>query len=249
MKKYIHKLLLGTICALAAHTSWASIISYNGYTHDTNTDVVTGGGLEWLQWDLTIATDVLDALAAYESSYLGGGWRLANNTEMAALFNAFDFGIGSTEHGSWGTDDDVWYISETPSDGDLELETDPEIVFSTMFGTTWKLDEGLGNPFVQTGAVYGDLLDTYGFLNVAYVADDWTHGNGDEAANRAELAGNQANLNGIQWDAGVALVRGLDEPESDTVIVSEPSAAFLFLFGLVGTAFSRLSKTQNTLKS
>ena len=65
----------------------AEIITYAGYEHDTDTNVVNGDGLSWLRWDQTISMTANAAVSAYEAE----GWRLANNIEMAGLLKRFQF--------------------------------------------------------------------------------------------------------------------------------------------------------------
>lgn len=81
--------IITLICLTFTLSTHAASISYYGYTLDTETNIVTGGGLRWLQWDETTGQSVTQALATHGSS----GWRLATSSEMATLFNAFDFRI------------------------------------------------------------------------------------------------------------------------------------------------------------
>jgi len=39
--------------------AFAGLITYNGHTLDENTNIVTGGGLEWLQWTETKGQSVV----------------------------------------------------------------------------------------------------------------------------------------------------------------------------------------------
>jgi len=66
-------------------SSQASTVSFNGYTLDTNNNIVTGGGLRWLQWDETVGLSVNEALAN------NNDWRVATDSEMNALMS--DFGL------------------------------------------------------------------------------------------------------------------------------------------------------------
>lgn len=68
----------------------AELISYNGYTLNTDTNIVTGGGLEWLQWTETEGMSVNDALSTHN------GWRIATSTDVTNLINSFNFGLTST---------------------------------------------------------------------------------------------------------------------------------------------------------
>ena len=83
MKTFIASCLLVTSMA-----SQAALISYNGYQRDSASNIVKGGGLEWLKWDVTNGTSINSALATYAKD----GWSLASNIHIATLFNVFQFG-------------------------------------------------------------------------------------------------------------------------------------------------------------
>ena len=74
MKTFIASCLLVTSMA-----SQAAIISHYGYERDSASNIVTGGGLEWLKWDVTKGLSINAALAAYSAD----GWMLASNSQMA----------------------------------------------------------------------------------------------------------------------------------------------------------------------
>lgn len=82
----IRKMLF--LATLAASLSaQASTLSYYGYTLDTDTHIVTGAGLQWLQWDQTVEVPVKTA----EQTYGAAGWRLATAQEMSNLLHDFEF--------------------------------------------------------------------------------------------------------------------------------------------------------------
>lgn len=43
--------LLILILLACSPTTFAAVITYGSYSHDTDTNIVTGDGLEWLRWD------------------------------------------------------------------------------------------------------------------------------------------------------------------------------------------------------
>jgi len=63
----------------------AGLITHNGYTLNEETNIVSKGRLEWLQWDVTLNTSVDDALETHN------GWRLATILEVDALFESIFF--------------------------------------------------------------------------------------------------------------------------------------------------------------
>ena len=85
--KYIQllKLALNTLLLLISFNGNSAIIESRGYSLDTSTNIVTGDGLEWLNWNETIELSVANV---YESSQFNG-WRLATSYEMRNLLNTF----------------------------------------------------------------------------------------------------------------------------------------------------------------
>ena len=61
----------------------AALITHNGYMLNTNTNIVTGGGLEWLQWDVTLGMSISDALTNVAGTFDGG--RLDSCNQHASL--------------------------------------------------------------------------------------------------------------------------------------------------------------------
>jgi hypothetical protein len=218
-----------TICALllSSFTANASIISYAGYTHDTDTDIVVGGGLEWLQWDLTVGQSIETALINYASD----GWGLASNIQTSALFNAFDFGS------TFDSDESTTQGFNTGTD--LGTEDSANHAFITMFGDTYNplgsiTDYGEGG-YDYSGAYFGTDLNANGLYNTAFIWDDYTQPNGMVHPGRAVLRADEFGA-GSNWsNYGVALVRPATVPE--------PAPLVLLLTGLVGVIVARKRKT------
>ena len=232
MKKLIALLLLSTV----SQVSIAAVISYGGYSHDDSTNIVVGNQLEWLQWDLTLGQSVQWALDGNANSIEGGGWRLANNSEMSQLFNAFDFSQGSQVFDDDRRTDQKIYTGIS-SDEDLN-ETDK--IFISMFGDTFQAaygpDYGLGvDNLNMSAAMFAD--PDRQTANWGKVQDDfygyWDRGLGTYAGfvelNRDKY---QLNLN-YEW-SGLALVREAKVPE--------PSILSLMGAGLAGLGFARRNR-------
>ena len=84
MKK---SLFLFLIFAKASFFANASLISYSGYTLDTDTSIVTGGGLEWQRWPSTNGLGLTEFNLLSNGYY--SGWRLATSDEVIGLLDAF----------------------------------------------------------------------------------------------------------------------------------------------------------------
>ena len=200
----------GLVAAISiSSVAGAATISYNGYSLDTDTNIVTGGGLEWLQWDETVGISANDALVTYD------GWRLANATEFASLLNSFNF--GTTFDSS-----DMFAISN-PSDSTAVLN------FLELFGDNRLASGTSGDGFEKgTGALYsGQTMGYYSVFAIDY--NDLTGSLGPVGSNFLFaspdfLVGDDAG--GVR---GVALVRSVSS-------VPVPAAAWLFVSGLIGLA-------------
>ncbi len=75
---YLLKPALTTLLLLISFNGSSAIIESRGYSLDTSTNIITGGELEWLNWDETISMSVANV---YDSP-LFSGWRLATSDEM-----------------------------------------------------------------------------------------------------------------------------------------------------------------------
>ena len=141
--------LLATVLMLWFGTMHAALVSHHGYTLDTETNIVTGGGLEWLQWDVTLGDSVNTALG----NHAANGWRVATNTEMSTLLNAFPFGM---------VFDDIESTQQTIS---LASEGDKAAEFIALFGETQ-----LSSPTnKRSQATYGTDLNANGYINHTYI--------------------------------------------------------------------------------
>lgn len=225
------KILIGLGLLLSCGTAHAGLISYHGYTLDEDKNIVTGGGVEWLQWDLTIAKSINSTIAdiadgTMNGIYYGTGWRLASNAEMAALFNAFVFGANFT----WDSLETTSQTATTPFDVAEDISTDPELQFISLFGRTDPLSASANtsNPRRFSGALFG--LDLNGDFNYNFVTvyDDYIQAvSGTQIANFARI-GDDQDFDGdsIVTNRGIALVR-------DIPVVPEPRALALFAFALL----------------
>jgi len=193
------KKLVAAVLLLGFGTANAALVSYNGYTLDTDTNVVTGGGLEWMQWDETLGQSVNQALA----NHGGSAWRIATNTEMAALLNAFSFGI---------TFDGI----ESTSQGTSAEEGIKATNFIELFGQTQL---GASGPRAQ--AFYGSDLNNNGIVNHLYV-QHFASSDGFQVFDYGDTYPHITfTPDKVQFNAGVALVR----------VVGTPIPAAVWLFG------------------
>jgi len=252
MKGFSIIALLAVAALALPLTTHAGPITHNGYTLDEGTHIVSGGGLEWLQWDQTIGRSV----NAVITDPLYAGWRLANNNEMASLFNAFT--LGATH---WDTDPTTEQIQKTAWDSSEEsIFNNFMSLFSITYDGSNRVDitYAVDDPAHKTSAFYseGDLTSqsytTGGYIRVgiAGVRDDRTViattnrratiGQKDAEASmyRTEPTPNDFqdalfSLNS-QPSVGVALVR--------VSVVPEPSSFAIFLLGMIGLASRRFKK-------
>ena len=239
MKKIIMGLSLLFTCSFAN----AALITYNNYTLDEDTNIVSGGGLQWLQWDVTVGMTINEALADIADGIINGinygsGWQLASNVQMAALFNAFVLGASQP----WDENENTGQQAVNYDGPGIEdVATDPELQMVALFGSTDpdNIDtRGSDDPLDFTGALFGNDLDGDDLYNYAVVMDDYAIKNV-----RAFQGTNYLLLDNYSADfrrsgnggLGVALVRA-PLPPTD---VAEPGALALMALGLFGLVMRR----------
>lgn len=207
-----------SICAttlVLSNSANADLISYNGYTLNTDTNIVSGGGLEWLQWDETIGLSANDALANY------GGWRIASATEMSILINSSNLGITLDPL-------DMVFQFATPEDS-------AALNFIELFGDNY-LASGTTYPDAYSEQMVSALFSSesfpnlYGATTIEYnLLDNRIGPVGSNLLFTDDGVLTGADSGGLR---GVALVR-------DVAVVPVPAAVWLFgsgLLGLIGVA-------------
>ena len=214
--------LVGAVI-LYSHFSIAATISHYGYTLDTDTDIVTGGGLEWLQFDETGGQSVSEAIGTYSDS----GWSLATVENVLNLFYDF-FGV-----------------SESPGFGDSLLEAHYDAIegedqpinhfieiFGDTFATSGQGSHGGSDHFQSSSFQFGALNEN-GFYQWGLVHDDYNNGFSSDVMIGGMFKLDEGFLS-ANSTYGIALVR----PQ----IVPIPTTAWLFastLMALAGLARRR----------
>jgi hypothetical protein len=225
---------------IASTSSQAALIEYQGYSRHADSDVVTGGGLEWLKWDVTKNMSIVDALLEYQHA----GWSLASNAQMALLLNDFQFGKNDWNDVEWESQSS-YLVSANSVDTAM-------LSFFELFGYTdlWE-DNVVGTCGYFVGAAcpgyiykavyafYGNDADGDQLFNLAHMFTGRILSTADGFAyrNSAELGADYSDpFWGAQHNAGVALVRTAG---STPLPVSLPGSFSLFFLGLVALAYRR----------
>ena len=203
----------------------AGIITYGSYSYDTDTNVVVGDGLEWLQWSITRGMGY-GATSQIGSSY-GGGWEIATAGQIAGLINNFNFGL------SWDPENPTNAGVSVPVTSDYK--SGPFSNFISMFGYTYYGSEG--NAFADWSKL-GALAIFESSNNMTPSLRVWSYGSISRISccDFQETADIYSYSNFYQSNlyskTGVALVRRSTAPPISTVPV--PAAAWLFGSGLIG---------------
>lgn len=159
------QLLVFVGCMAMAFSSQAAVITHNGFSSDSNTQIVTGGGLEWLRWDLTAGMSIEQATAdiadgTINNVNVGTGWRLASNAEMAVMLNTF--GVGGM---NWDTDETTRQEYSIPWTGDNSYTSaNPELQIMQLFGHTASRPNW-HDPYHYVAAMFGEDLNANQMYN------------------------------------------------------------------------------------
>ncbi len=212
-------------------SSQATLISHNGYQRDSASNIVKGGGLEWLKWDLTKGSSINSAIAKYSKD----GWVLASNVQMAALLNAFQFGKSD-----WTSQENIyqsvagkWDASESTVYNNFV-----ELFGFTTFNTCAQGEvlscHAAEDPRKNAYAIFGSDANKDGMVNIAMVVDDATlygmFGN-SYLEPSVMITADIAPYFYSSSNHGVALVR---TPQPSVSPVNTSATLSLFVFGLIG---------------
>jgi hypothetical protein len=227
----LKKVFFASFLLVTSLASQAGLMSHYGYERDSGSNIVKGGGLEWLKWDVTKGMSINTALSKYASE----GWSVATNTQMANLFNAFQFGKSD-----WYPNQSSAIFTQWTAD-----EQQPHDHFVKLFGETYsnvcesstsRGCDSIADPYVFSRAIYGDRQVSGKGYWWAYIGLDSTYLSwsidGDRLLdNRAGLVHNELTIELTSTsDAGVALVRTVP---SNPTPVNAPVSFSLFAMGLV----------------
>lgn len=201
------------IILLYTSSTWADVITVGDFSHDTSTNIVTGDGLEWLQWDETIGYSIHDYQLGNTNAISGGDWRLATRDEMVELYRNFlpsksSYYIPSSWEGSFisgiaWSENSIYNLAE----------------FNQMFGVTHSfVENNNGFEVNYSGAFWGEE-DAYGYaviqgaqgislgpsINASVVLNPYKR----DLTATSNLVSFYGDLNEI--DFGLALVREANE--------------------------------------
>ena len=236
MLKKLSKLAVG-FTFLTSFSSYAGLITHSGFTLDTDTNIVSNGEQEWLQWDQTINASFDDVLNEHT------GWSIANADQMVGLLANF-FGTAgvSASKKSYGLkgvyNEDSDYIN-----------------FIELFGYTERsanFNNGrdrltYNDGYLRTSVRFTDDRMSEGLLRKATITDDYATSRYCSFCSPRYNSGTSGGIvdfsggiysNSFQFTGtGIALVRDLH-------VVPEPSTFALFSLVLLGVTL-RLKRNRS----
>ncbi|MFN6971505.1 MAG: hypothetical protein ACK4NN_11605 [Rheinheimera sp.] len=233
---------LSAILLLSSIGVEAGIIEYNGYSRDESSNIVRGGGLEWLKWDATAGLSIQDAIVKYEAQ----GWKLANNSQMTSLVNSFKFGkdswINPENDGLWQTIYQPWTSEENSAHNH----------FSRIFGgfsLSRTCNEDLRvnctdskDPHIFSAALFGEINNIENEYNHLMVIDDYTffYGNSSTTYNQhyAEMVNDNWPIEWSYYMFSVALVRA----ELPSNPIPAPGSVGIVILSVIWLAFRNRSR-------
>lgn len=182
-------------------TSNAEIISYGEFSKEEHSEIVTGLGMDWMQWSSTKGMSINSALASF--SY--DGWRVASVAEVTELFNYFVPALSWVESESVSQQGPTGWTDELSPDSELDVQ------FQTLFGYTYgaRASDYLdGDGLEKTEAIFGNDENGNGRYGLAGMFDDYTVFNGNQNHGMAYLNKDTFARSFAYQRYGVALVRG-----------------------------------------
>lgn len=199
--KTIGRILGASLLASLPLTTNAGIISYGEFSKEEHSEIVTGLGMDWMQWSSTKGMSIKTALTAFSHD----GWRVASVAEVTELFNYFVPAIG------WVESESVSQLGPTGWTDELSPDSELDVQFQTLFGYTYAArasDYLDGDRLEKTEAIFGNDENGNGRYGLAGMFDDYTVYNGNQNHGVAYL-NKDTHVKSFAYNRyGVALVRG-----------------------------------------
>ena len=253
--------MLTTSLLLVSQVVQAGVIEYNGYARNESSNIVTGGGLEWLKWDVTTASG--KSVGSIFEHYEENGWRLASTENITALLNSFQLGKSDwgfdKNKGSYQYASEEWNITEDSSHNKI-LE-----LFGFTYYSAGAIDctycTPASDPITYSKIFFGDKrINSFPRIHIdgqLKIEDDSSyigyssssHSHSEHATTIDYFPGGSifVSPDTVLTDWGFAFVRDIDN--SSPAPVSAPGAFSLFTLSLFGVAYSsrrnRLTKHTN----
>lgn len=135
----------------------ASLISHNGYSYDSSSNIVKGESLDWLRLELTNGNSISSFLNN-ELVYSTNDWRIATSYEVEGLFNDLFPSVN-------------WNLTSSPNNLEIykrysfQGNNSPTSNFIELFGYTSFND--LFDDQLQTNSIFYDPdVSRIGYINV-----------------------------------------------------------------------------------
>lgn len=225
--KFLKVASVASVLAMSGFVNAAAITHY-GYTLNNDTNIVSNGDLEWLQWTETGG----ESIAGFMINPLYNGWQLASNIQVASLFSDFGFLNTTNENQS------IFGAIPYDSNGDNSAVDKMLELFGIMLSVN-RQGYGTGdNAFERSFAIFGTDDDDDKGYNRIDIFSDYTV-RGIEAGGVTRMYKDDVYIDSEYsiLTAGLMLVR-----ESELTKVSAPSTIAILALALMGLAARRFKK-------
>lgn len=240
------RLTVALVGLLLSCFSQAANIEFAGYQYKYDSGYVESQELQWLRWDIwntydgTFAPHTLEQALEDLSDgivnevYVGKGWELASNQQVASLFNAFGFADSSghiwnetfsTRSQMWDDEEHTTQRTGIVDSAEISFTTD---IFIEIFGA----NKHNIYDYCEDGVCWLDIAATsivrFGYDNNQNGRVNWAYVSNDVNIDRAVLGADA--FGNFERYAPYAFVRSVQVSTTGSLLLSAMFLLFIMVF-------------------